>query len=93
MATPGADGKQLANSDLPRRRREWTWQLDFPHSAKKYLKSATPKFDFAPYDVGMVVLDIGLAMATRRHACQAGDTPRGHIEVNGLIRTATRWPL
>ena len=49
------------------------------------MKGATPKLDFAPYDVGMVILDVGLAMATKGHACQAGDTPCGHIKVNALF--------
>ena len=82
MATPGADGKQLANSAYHDAVMSGL-AIGFSTLGRKIFKSATPKFDFAPYDLGMVVLDIGLA----------GDTPRGHIEVNGLIRTATRWPL
>ena len=34
-----------------------------------------PKFDFAPYDLGMVVLDIGLAMATKDMLVKQGILP------------------
>ena len=73
MATPGADGKQLANSAY--------------HAAvvsglaigfatlEKITKSAAPKLDFVPYDIGMVVLDVGLAMATKDMLVKQGILP------------------
>ena len=42
---------------------------------KKIMKGATPKLDFAPYDVGMVFLDVGLAMATKEILVKQGILP------------------
>ena len=42
---------------------------------KKIMKGATPKLDFAPYDVGMVILDVGLAMATKDMLVKQGILP------------------
>ena len=64
MSTPSTDGKQLANlvyhsavvSGLA---------IGYATLGKKILKGARPKLDLEPYDVGMVVLDVGLAMATQ----------------------------
>ena len=42
---------------------------------KKIMKGATPKLDFAPYDVGMVILDVGLAMATKDMLGKQGILP------------------
>ena len=71
MSTPSTDGKQFANLAY--------------HSAvvsglamgyaKKIMKGATPKLDFAPYDVGMVILDVGLAMATKDMLVKQGILP------------------
>ena len=49
--------------------------IGFATLGKKIFKSATPKFDFAPYDIGMVVLDIGLAMATKDMLVKQGILP------------------
>ena len=74
MATPGADGKQLANSAYHAAVVSGL-AIGFATLSKKIFKSATPKFDFAPYDVGMVVLDIGLAMATKDMLVKQGILP------------------
>ena len=39
--------------------------MGYAQLGKKLLKGATPRLDFSTYDVGMVVLDVGLAMATK----------------------------
>ena len=39
------------------------------------MKGATPKLDFALYDVGMVILDVGLAMATKDMLVKQGILP------------------
>ena len=74
MSTPITDGKQLANlayhsavvSGLA---------IGYATLGKKNLKGAMPKLDFAPYDVGMVVLDVGLAMATKDVLVKQGILP------------------
>ncbi len=38
-------------------------------------KGTTPKLDFTGYDVGMVVLDVGLAMATKDMFIKQGIIP------------------
>ncbi len=38
-------------------------------------KGATPKLDFNAHDIGMVVLDIGLAMATKDMLIKQGIIP------------------
>ena len=74
MATPGADGKQLANSAYHAAVVSGL-AIGFATLGKKILKSATPKLDFAPYDIGMVVLDVGLAMATKDMLVKQGILP------------------
>ena len=74
MATPGADGKQLANSAYHAAVVSGL-AIGFSTLGRKIFKSTTPKFDFAPYDVGMVVLDIGLAMATKDMIVKQGILP------------------
>ena len=74
MSTPSTDGKQLANlayhsavvSGLA---------IGYATLGKKILKGATPKLDLAPYDAGMVVLDVGLAMATKDMLVKQGILP------------------
>jgi len=74
MSSPSVDGKQLANlayhsavvSGLA---------VGYAQIGKKILKGASPKLDFAPYDVGMVVLDVGLAIATKDMLVKQGILP------------------
>ena len=74
MSTPSTDGKQLANlayhsavvSGLA---------MGYATLGNKIVKGATPKLDFAPYDVGMVILDEGLAMATKDMHVKQGILP------------------
>ena len=74
MSTPGTDGKQLVN---------WPYHsavvsglaVGYATLGKKIMKGATPKLDFAPYDVGMVFLDVGLAMATKEILVKQGILP------------------
>ena len=74
MSTPSTDGKQFANlayhsavvSGLA---------MGYAALGKKIMKGATPKLDFAPYDVGMVILDVGLAMATKDMLVKQGILP------------------
>ena len=74
MPTPSTDGKQLVNaayhfavvSGLA---------IGYAALSKKFMKGATPKLDFALYDVGMVILDVSLAMATKDMLVQQGIIP------------------
>ena len=74
MSAPSTDGKQFANlayhsavvSGLA---------MGYAALGKKIMKGATPKLDFAPYDVGMVILDVGLAMATKDMLVKQGILP------------------
>ena len=74
MSTPSTDGKQLANlayhsavvSGLA---------MGYAALGKKITKGATPKLDFVPYDAGMVILDVGLAMATKDMLVKQGILP------------------
>ena len=74
MATPGADGKQLANSTYHAAVVSGL-AIGFATLGKKITKSAGPKLDFALYDIGMVVLDVGLAMATKDMLVKQGILP------------------
>ena len=74
MASPSTDGKHLVNlayhaavvSGLT---------IGYAQIGKKVLKGATPKLDMTPYDAGMVVLDIGLAVATKDMLIKQGIIP------------------
>ena len=74
MSTPSTDGKQLANlayhsavvSGLA---------IGYATLGKQILKGTRPKLDLTPYDVGMVVLDVGLAMATKDMLVKQGILP------------------
>ena len=74
MPAPSADGKQLANlayhsavvSGLA---------AGYAALSKKIVKGATPKLDFAPYDLGIVILDVSLAMFTKDMLVKQGLIP------------------
>ena len=74
MSAPSTDGKQFANlayhsavvSGLA---------MGYAALGKKIMKGATPKLDFTPYDAGMVVLDVGLAMVTKDMLVKQGILP------------------
>ena len=64
MSTPSADGKQLVNAAYHSAVVSGL-AVGYAALSKKILKGATPKLDFAPYDLGMVILDVSLAMLTK----------------------------
>ena len=49
--------------------------MGYAKLSKMVFKGATPKLDFSGYDVGMVVLNIGLAMATKDMLVKQGIIP------------------
>ena len=73
-STPSADGKQLVNAAY-HSAVVGGLSIGFAALSKKILKGATPKLDFAPYDLGMVILDMGLAMFTKDMLVKQGLIP------------------
>ena len=49
--------------------------MEYATLGKKIMKGATPKLDCAPYDVGMVILDVGPAIATKHILVKQGILP------------------
>ena len=75
MSSP--DGKQLAN--LAYHSAVISGQaMGYSQLGKKLLKGATPRLDFGAYDVGMVIVDVALAMATKDMLIKQGIIP-AHI--------------
>ena len=74
MSTPSTDGKQLVNSAYHAAVVSGL-AIGYAALGKKIMKGATPKLDFAPYDVGMVIMDVGLAMATKDILVKQGILP------------------
>jgi len=68
------DGKQIINM-LYHATIESVLTIGFSQIGKKILKSQTPKVDFSMGDIGMLTLDIGLAMATRDMLIKQGIIP------------------
>lgn len=74
MSTPSTDGKQLANLAY-HSAVVGGLAIGYATLSKKILKGARPKLDFELYDAGMVILDVGLAMATQDMLVKQGILP------------------
>lgn len=74
MSTPSADGKQLVNLAY-HSAVVGGLAIGYATLGKKIMKTATPKLDLAPYDFGMVIVDVGLAMATEDMLVKQGIIP------------------
>jgi hypothetical protein len=74
MSTPSADGKMLANAAYHSAVITGL-AVGYARLGKMAFKGPTPKLDFTGYDVGMVVVDIALAMATRDMLIKQGIIP------------------
>ena len=72
--TPSIDGKQLVNA-VYHAAVVSGLAIGYAALGKKIMKGATPKLDFVPYDVGMVVLDVSLAMSTKDMLVKQGVIP------------------
>ena len=68
------DGKQIVNM-MYHAAVETVLTIGYSQLGRKLLKSQTPKVDFSMGDVGMLALDIGLAMATRDMLIKQGIIP------------------
>lgn len=74
MSTPSTDGKMLANTAYHSAVVSGL-AMGYARLSKMIFKGATPKLDFTGYDVGMVVLDVGLALATKDMLIKQGIIP------------------
>jgi len=68
------DGKMLANAAYHAAVTSGL-AIGYARLGKMIFKGPSPKLDFTGYDVGMVVLDIGLAMATKDMLIKQGIIP------------------
>ena len=71
-STPSADGKQLVNAAYHSAVVSGL-SIGYAALSKKILKRATPKLDFD--DIGMVILDVGLATFTKDMLVKQGLIP------------------
>ena len=67
MTTPATDGKMLVNALYH--------AAGYARLGKMAIGGSPPKLDFTPRDVGMVVVDIALAMATKDMVIKQGLIP------------------
>jgi hypothetical protein len=75
MSTPITDGKMLAKAAYHSAVVSGL-AMGYARLSKMIFKGATPKLDFTGgYDVGIVVLDVGLAMATKDMLIKQGIIP------------------
>lgn len=74
MSTPITDGKMLANAAY-HSAVVTGLAMGYARLGKMIFKGPSPKLDFTGFDVGMVVLDVGLAMATRDMLIKQGIIP------------------
>lgn len=74
MTTPATDGKMLANV-LYHSTVVSGLAMGYSRLGKMVIGGAPPKLDFTPRDVGMVVVDVALAMATKDMLIKQGVIP------------------
>jgi hypothetical protein len=74
MTSPITDGKMLVNAAYHSAVVSGL-AVGYAKLSKMVFKGATPKLDFSGYDVGMVVLNVGLAMATKDLLVKQGLLP------------------
>ena len=74
MTSPAADGKMLVNA-LYHGAVISGLAVGYARLGKMALGGAAPKLDFTPRDVGMVAVDVALAIATRDQLVKHGLIP------------------
>lgn len=74
MTTPATDGKMLVNA-LYHSAVVSGLAMGYSRLGKMVIGGAPPKLDFTPRDVGMVVVDVALAMATKDMLIRQGILP------------------
>ena len=74
MTTPTTDGKMLVNA-LYHSAVVSGLAMGYSRLSKMAIGGASPKLDFTPRDVGMVIADVALAMATKDMLIKQGIIP------------------
>ena len=74
MSTPNIDGKMLVNA-LYHSAVVSGLAVGYSRLGKMAIGGAPPKLDFMPRDMGMVVVDVALAMATKDVLIKQGMIP------------------
>ena len=74
MTTPITDGKMLINA-LYHSAVVSGLAMGYSRLGKLAIGGAPPKLDFTPRDVGMVVVDVAIAMATKDMLIRQGILP------------------
>ena len=74
MSTPITDGKMLVNA-LYHSAVVSGLAMGYSRLGKMAMGGSPPKLDFTPRDVGMVVVDVALAMATKDLLIRQGIIP------------------
>ena len=74
MTTPATDGKMLVNA-LYHSAVVSGLAVGYARLGKMAIGGAPPKLDFTPRDVGMVIVDTALAMATKDMLIKQGILP------------------
>ena len=69
-----AEGKMLANAAYHAAVVSGL-AMGYAQLEKKFMKGATPKLDFTAYDIGMVIINVGLAMASKDLLVKQGIIP------------------
>ena len=76
---PSIDGKQIANM-LCHAGVKTLLTIGYSELGRKLLRKPAPKVDFNMRDIGMLSIDILLAMATRDMLIKQGITPADYIK-------------
>ena len=74
MTTPATDGKMIVNA-LYHSAVISGLAIGYAQLGKMAMGGSPSKLDFAPHDVGMVILDIALAMTTKDVLIKQGIIP------------------
>lgn len=74
MTTPATDGKMLVNA-LYHSAVVSGLAVGYSRLGKMVIGGTSPRLDFTPRDIGMVVVDVALAMATKDTLIKQGLIP------------------
>lgn len=74
MTSPITDGKMLVNA-LYHSAVVSGLAMGYSRLGKMVIGGASPKLDFTPRDMGMVIIDVALAMATKDTLIRQGIIP------------------